>query len=57
MNKDFLEGVLVMVGFLLIVVGVKLAWDWNRYMEMDRELELWKRDLIVERNAEAEGTL
>ena len=51
--KDFIEGIIVMVGFLLIVVGIDLSLKWHEHNEMDRQLELWKRDLVEARNAEA----
>jgi hypothetical protein len=50
---DFIEGMLVFIGFALIVLGANLVWEWHRYNQMDRELELWKRDLVEERHAEA----
>ena len=50
---DFIEGMLVFIGFALIVLGVNLVWEWHRHNQMDRELELWKRDLVEERHAEA----
>jgi uncharacterized membrane protein len=51
--KDLVESVLVFLGFILIVLGINLIWDWHRYSQMDAELELWKRDLVEERHAEA----
>lgn len=51
--RDFIEGIIIVTGFILVVLGVRLLWDWNEYVQMDRELELWKRDLVVERHAEA----
>lgn len=52
---DFLEGVLVMGGFILIVLGINLIWDWHQHSQMERELELWTQDLVEERHKEARG--
>ena len=43
-SKDLIEGMLVMIGFILIVLGVNLVWDWHRYNQMDRELQNWQAE-------------
>jgi uncharacterized membrane protein len=44
---DFIEGMLVMIGFVLIVFGVNLVWDWHRHNEMERELQSWQAKGVI----------
>ncbi len=45
--KDLIEGMLVMLGFILIVLGVTVVWDWHRHNEMDRELQSWQAEGVI----------
>ncbi len=45
--KDFFEGVLVMVGFIIFILALNLVFEWHRYNQMDRELRSWQTAEVI----------
>lgn len=50
-----MKEIFVIIAFILVVLAVNLAWEWQERSKMERELELWTQDLVEERNEEARG--
>jgi hypothetical protein len=47
MNKEFIGDLLAIVGIILVVIGINLIWDWQRFSKMDRELRLWQTAEVI----------
>ena len=45
--KDFFEGMLVMIGFILFIFALNLVFELHRYILMDRELQSWQAEGVI----------
>jgi hypothetical protein len=42
--NDFYADLIVILGIVLVVLGLNLAWEWHRHNQMDRELRGWQAE-------------